>query len=133
MKKTAILLAILMAIGAGCYKQRIVVGQGANTNNSPASEEWAFFFIEGLIGKKTTNVQQICGGQDAVVEIETSCIDSLVAGFTSFLITPQSVRVYCGGNRKAMSEQDVEKLLAETDLQERIEKKVLEQEPKQGF
>ena len=119
MKKLAALIVVTLILSA-CYRHTIHVGNGGLTQNGPSYEKWEFFWLTGLIGKSSTTVNSICPSGNATVEIEASCIDSLVTGFCGGLLSPRTIKVYCGPSGHALNAQEVRWLVDNTDLKERI-------------
>lgn len=86
-----------LAVLSGCYTHRITVGKGGHVERSDKME---MFFLNGLIGTADINARQICGSDNATIEIKHSILNQIIGGCTSGLVTPTQVTVYCGTSDK---------------------------------
>jgi hypothetical protein len=115
--------AAILALGAllGCYKHTIRVGDGAAATGEPKSSKMELFFIYGLLGEASFDVKSICPSGNAVVKVQHTFLDGLLNSCSSGLITPTHVEVWCGGETaEKLPDADIERLLAETDLEQRL-------------
>jgi len=95
-------LAATLAL-TGCFRHRVDVGGGARS--APVVyDRWEHFWIAGLIGHVRIDVERLCPSGQATIEARQSFLNGLVAGLTSGIYTPTTVRVRCRDGRRAALE-----------------------------
>ncbi|MBM4279743.1 MAG: hypothetical protein FJ137_02930 [Deltaproteobacteria bacterium] len=131
MKKLLRLSLATLAVASllGCWKTTVTVGQGGNTSGTPKKDEMSLFFVNGLIGTSDTNVSSICPGGNATVVVQRTLLEVLIAVGTVNLVSPNHVTVYCGEEPSAaqLSPEQLERLVQETDFEDRLVDAVLTQ------
>ncbi len=99
-------LAAVLAL-AGCFRHTVDVGGGAR--HAPVVyDRWEHFWIAGLIGDVRVDVERLCPSGQATIEARQSFLNGLVAGLTSGIYTPTTVRVRCHSGRRATLELSAE-------------------------
>ena len=106
-------LLVLVAVVAlsGCYRHVVDVGGGA-PHGPVVYDRWEHFWIAGLIGEVRVDVEQLCPSGHATIEARQSFLNGLVAGLTSGIYTPTTVRVRCRDGRRAALELTAEDMRA---------------------
>lgn len=103
------LAAILSA--AGCFRHTVDVGGGAR--HAPVVyDRWEHFWIAGFVGHVRVDVERLCPSGQATIEARQSFLNALVAGLTSGIYTPTTVRVRCRDGRRAALELSAEEMRA---------------------
>lgn len=87
----------------GCFRHRVDVGGGAR-HGPVVYDHWENFWLAGLIGHVRVDVERLCPSGQATIEARQSFLNALVAGVTSGLYTPTTVRVRCRDGRRAALE-----------------------------
>lgn len=107
--------AVLSAVlAAGCFEHTVQVGAGAPS--SPVIyDHWESFWLSGLVGHVRVDVERMCPSGDATIEMRQTFLNGLVAGLTSGIYTPTTLRIRCRGGRRAameLSAEDVERIVS---------------------
>jgi hypothetical protein len=103
------LVAILSA--AGCFRHTVDVGGGAR--HAPVVyDRWEHFWLAGFVGHVRVDVERMCPSGQATIEARQSFLNALVAGLTSGIYTPTTVRVRCRDGRRAALELSAEEMRA---------------------
>jgi hypothetical protein len=99
----------LLLFLASCYKATFY--QNTNVVRGVQHEEWTSFFLYGLVGSETYNVQQFCGNTE-VAEIRTggNFATGLLSTITIGIYTPRKVYVTCASFSGIRSEAPHRKL-----------------------
>lgn len=99
-------LATVLAL-TGCFRHRVDVGGGARS--APVVyDRWEHFWIAGLVGHVRIDVERLCPSGQATIEARQSFLNGLVAGLTSGIYTPTTVRVRCRDGRRTALELSAE-------------------------
>jgi len=98
-----VLLALTWALAlTGCFRHTVDVGGGAR-HGPVVYDRWEHFWIAGLVGDVRVDVERLCPSGHATIEARQSFLNGLVAGLTSGIYTPTTVRVRCrDGSRAAL-------------------------------
>jgi hypothetical protein len=97
------LAAAILSMGTGCYavKYRTDLPGGGRVHSQSAT-----FFIGGLIGKATVNLDSICPNGVARWENKASVLDLILTYITIGIYTPRTIEVECaGGSAYRLEEQ----------------------------
>lgn len=108
-RRRGLLLLGLVAVLSltGCYRHVVDVGGGAR--HAPlVYDRWEHFWLGGLIGEVRVDVERLCPSGRATIEARQSFLNGLVAGLTSGIYTPTTVRVRCRDGRRAALELSAE-------------------------
>ncbi|HSW30078.1 MAG TPA: hypothetical protein VLH75_11395 [Longimicrobiales bacterium] len=111
-----ILLCLTATLGtAGCFRHTVDVGGGAR--HAPVVyDRWEHFWVAGLIGHVRVDVERLCPSGQATIEARQSFLNGLVAGLTSGIYAPTTVRVRCRDGRRVtlgLSAGDVERIVGD--------------------
>ena len=110
------LTALLFA--TGCFRHTIDVGGGAP--RSPVIyDRWEHFWLAGLVGHTRVDLERMCPSGQATVEARQSFLNGLVAGLTSGIYTPMTLRVRCRDGRRSalqLSSEDVARIVADEEF-----------------
>ena len=111
-----ILLGLVTTLGAaGCFRHTVDVGGGAR--HAPVVyDRWEHFWLAGLVGHVSVDVARLCPSGQATVEARQSFLNGLVAGLTSGIYAPTTVRVRCRDGRRAaleLSAEDVRQVVGD--------------------
>ena len=100
---------------AGCFRHTVDVGGGAR--HAPVVyDRWEHFWLAGLVGHVRVDVERLCPSGQATIEASQSILNGLVAGLTSGIYTPTTVRVRCRDGRRTsleLSARDVERIVGD--------------------
>lgn len=101
--KMLLTLGLVALLGSGCMKNTYMTGQsyGGGTYTQKAS-----FFIYGLIGEKTVDLNQVCPQGVAWFQNRRTIGDSLVSCITCSLYTPVTIEVRCAGGAAYLAVPD---------------------------
>lgn len=119
-RRALALVALLAA--AGCFEHSVHVGGGA-PRGPVVYDRWENFWLGGLIGHVSVDLDRLCPSGRATVEAKQTFLNGLVSGLTSGIYTPTTVRVRCGDGRRAaleLSADDVERLAGDPTFREVI-------------
>lgn len=108
-------LVALMPLAA-CYEHTIEVGGGASPRAPLIYDHWQSYWLGGLIGHTKVDLEQMCPSGRATIEVKQTFLNGLVAGLTSGIYAPTTMRVRCEGGRSAdveLDEADVAAIVAE--------------------
>jgi hypothetical protein len=111
---TATLVALLPL--AGCYEHTFQVGGGASPQAPLVYDHWQSYWLGGLIGHTKVDLEQICPSGRATIEARQTFLNGLVAGLTSGIYSPTTLKVRCQTGRRAdveLDEADVAAIVAE--------------------
>ena len=112
-RRAGLIVVALVAIlsVAGCFQHTVDVGGGAR--HAPVVyDHWEHFWLAGLIGHVRVDVERMCPSGQATIETRQSFLNGLVAGLTSGIYTPTTVRVRCRDGRRAALELSAEEMRA---------------------
>ena len=101
--RTLAVLALVLGL-TGCY--HAVIDTGKPASDVVIEDPWAMSFVAGLIPPDSVNVASRCPNGVARVETRHSFMNQLVAGLTSWIITPMTITVTCAAGN--MEEPDAE-------------------------
>ena len=91
-------LACALASTAGCYKATFI--NDPNAVRGAEREKWTSFFLFGLVGDETLDVNQFCpDGRIAEVQTGGNFLTGLVSVVTIAIYTPRRVIITCAGGR----------------------------------
>jgi len=95
-------LALLFFVG--CATVTIKPGNYANQpklSSSPTYQESKPYFLWGLVGEHTIDVQEVCGGRECVqMQSQYTFLDGFLSFLTIGLYSPKTAKVWCeGGSR----------------------------------
>jgi hypothetical protein len=82
-------------------------------------DRWEHFWIAGLIGHVRVDLERLCPSGKATIEARQTFLNGLVAGLTSGVYTPTTLRVRCRDGRRAaleLSAEDMQALAGEESL-----------------
>ena len=100
---------------AGCFRHTVDVGGGAR--QAPVVyDRWEHFWLAGLVGHVGVDVERLCPSGQATIEARQSFLNGLVAGLTSGIYTPTTVRVRCDDGRRTaleLSAEDVRRVVGD--------------------
>ena len=99
---------------AGCFEHTIQVGGGA-PRGPVIYDHWEHFWLSGLVGHTRVDVERTCPSGQATIEMKQTFLNGLVAGLTSGIYTPVTLRVRCEDGRRAafeLSPEDVAQVVA---------------------
>ncbi|RMH19050.1 MAG: hypothetical protein D6701_05450 [Gemmatimonadetes bacterium] len=106
-----VVVLLLSAGAAGCFKQTFHVGEGA-----PAGEivydHWENHWIFGLIGPDDIDVASVCPSGNATIHQEMSFLNGLVNALVGGIYSPRTVTIRCAEGGEADVELDEDALLA---------------------
>lgn len=106
------------AFATGCFKHTVDVGRGAR-HDPVIYDRWEHFWLGGLIGEVRVDVERMCPSGRATIEARQSFLNALVAGLTSGIYMPTTVRVRCRDGRRAaleLSSEDVARIVADEEF-----------------
>ncbi len=106
------LTAALLA--AGCFEHTIQAGGGA-PRGPVVYDHWEHFWLGGLVGHTRVDVERMCPSGHATIEAKQTFLNGLVAGLTSGIYTPMTLRVRCRDGSPAaveLSAGDVERIVS---------------------
>jgi hypothetical protein len=111
-----IVLCLTAMLGtAGCFRHTVDVGGGAR--HAPVVyDRWEHFWVAGLIGHVRVDVERLCPSGQATIEARQSFLNGLVAGLTSGIYAPTTVRVLCRDGRRTsleLSAEDVRRVVGD--------------------
>ena len=112
-KRAGLILVGLAAVlsVAGCFRHTVDVGGGAR--HAPVVyDRWEHFWLAGFIGNVRVDVERMCPSGQATIEARQSFLNALVAGLTSGIYTPTTVRVRCRDGRRTALELSAEEMRA---------------------
>jgi hypothetical protein len=75
-------------------------------------DRWEHFWIAGLVGHTQLDLERLCPSGRATIEARQTFLNGLVAGLTSGVFTPTTLRVRCGDGRRAALELSAEDMRA---------------------
>jgi hypothetical protein len=88
-------VAFVVLLGAGCFRATFVRDVPAA---GPMRSKPVIFFLYGLVGDRTIDVNGLCpGGSVRVIRTGMNFGQGLVAGLTLGIVTPRKIWVQCGG------------------------------------
>lgn len=95
MKRCA--LAILSLALVGCGSTPVVLDGKYRHGTKPAYVDYFDYYVFGLVGHPTVNVQKACVDQKPLaVQRYFSVEDGVISFVTLGIYTPMTVRVWCG-------------------------------------
>lgn len=92
-----------LAMGTGCYKNTYITGEphGGGVYTQKAS-----FFIFGLVGQKTVDIQQVCPNGVSWFQNRMDFVDGLIGCVTCSLYTPVTIEVRCSSGQSYLAVPD---------------------------
>lgn len=98
----ALVMTLLVAGAAGCYRHTFTIGTGAPT--APVSEEqWRHHWLWGLVSPdRELELREMCPSGNATIEVQQSFLNGLVASLTGAIYSPTTVRVRCAGGTASL-------------------------------
>ena len=100
-------LALTFGSITGCFEHTIAVGGGAPTAPIVNEQQWQNFWLGGLVGHTRVDLERWCPSGRATVEAKQTFLNGLVAGLTSGLYTPTTLRVRCHDGQRADREVEL--------------------------
>ena len=114
-RAAAVALGVTAALlAAGCFEHTVQVGGGA-PRGPVVYDHWEHFWLSGLVGHTRVDVERMCPSGQATIEMKQTFLNGLVAGLTSGIYTPMTLKVRCRDGRRAaleLSAGDVEGIVA---------------------
>lgn len=103
MRRFIALAALMMASSTGCYKNTYTTGQpvGGSTHTVKAS-----FFIAGLVGDATVDLDQLCPGGVAWFQNRMDPVDAILNVVTCSIYSPLTIEVRCASGQSYMAIPD---------------------------
>ena len=105
-------LALAVSFAPGCYKTTTTVGSGSPSEGEATIKHWENHFIAGLIGKRETDVAQVCSSGNATIKRKHSFVNGLIAQLTFFIYTPTTIEIWCANDSSTAIELDAEQTRA---------------------
>jgi hypothetical protein len=108
------LIAAILCISTGCYSVRYNTDlpRGGRVHTQGAS-----YFLGGLIGNNTVNLDNVCPNGVARWENKHSFLDLLLGSITAGIYTPLTIEIECaGGSAYRLEEKPSENVTAVTAL-----------------
>ena len=87
---------VLGLAAAGCYRVAYETDLPAG---GPVRTQTATFFLGGLIGETTVDLQALCPNGVARWQNEASPVDTILTYVTVGIFTPRTITVTCAGGR----------------------------------
>lgn len=118
-------------LAAGCFEHTIQVGGGA-PRGPVIYDHWEHFWLSGLVGHTRVDVERMCPSGQATIELRQTFLNGLVAGLTSGIYTPVTLKVRCRDGRRAALEltaEDVKRIVAEDSFEELVAAELPERLP----
>jgi len=113
---SAVLLGALLC---GCYTVRYTTGQNPGGSHH---EEGANFFLWGLVGEKSVNLDTICPQGVARWKNQATFLDGFLSVITLGIYEPRTITVDCTGGAAYRQTPEQSKLTAQQgrNLEERL-------------
>ncbi|PWU12881.1 MAG: Bor family protein [Bdellovibrio sp.] len=76
-------------------------GKTTVVSTEPTYKDSKPFFLLGIVGEETVDVQKICSGPPIQMQTQNTFLDSFLAIITIGIYTPKTVKVWCQGGRNS--------------------------------
>lgn len=111
MRKRGVIFAIVVAaVLGGCYTVRYTTGQSPGGTHH---EEGANFFLWGLVGEKSLNLETICPQGVARWQNQATFLDGFLSVITLGIYEPRTITVDCTGGSAHRLTPEEAKLIAQ--------------------
>ena len=99
MRNKLIGIAVILASLSACSTVTITPGSQQKVPSSsiaPSYQQTHHFFLWGLVGKTSIDVNEVCGGQKVKqMQTQTTFLNGLLGGLTIGIYAPHTAKIWC--------------------------------------